>query len=99
MYKAKVTYQDSEMEYVGITNGPFKTRYNEHTSNFRIEASKNKTTLAKFVHDKILNPSPPVKWQIMKQSQKIHTRPEDVQPMPNGKALHCQKHEKYTFLE
>ena len=67
VYKAKVTYQDSEMEYVGITNGPFKTRYNEHTSNFRIEASKNKTTLAKFVHDKKLNPSPPVKWQIMKQ--------------------------------
>ena len=25
VYKAKVTYQDSEMEYVGITNGPFKT--------------------------------------------------------------------------
>ena len=67
VYKAKVTYEDSEMEYVGITNGPFKTRYNEHTSNFRIEASKNKTTLAKFVHDKKLNPSPPVKWQIMKQ--------------------------------
>ena len=29
VYKAKVTYQNSEMEYVGLTDLAFKTRYNE----------------------------------------------------------------------
>lgn len=70
VYKAKVTYQNSEMEYVGLTDLAFKTRYNEHNSNFRLEHSAKKTTLSKFVHEKKLNPCPPVKWQILQKVRK-----------------------------
>ena len=70
IYKAKVHYEHAEMEYIGLTDNPFKTRYNEHTHTFRNENKKKATTLANFVWDKKLNPHPNIKWSIIQKCRR-----------------------------
>ena len=49
VYQATVTKQDNleKQTYVGHTEGPFKTRYNNHTSSFRNIKHKHSTELSK----------------------------------------------------
>ena len=70
IYKAKVQYEQVEMEYIGLTDNPFKTRFNEHTHTFRNERKKKATTLANFVWDKGLNPLPTIKWSILQKCRR-----------------------------
>ena len=70
IYKAKVHYEHAEMEYIGLTDNPFKTRYNEHTHTFRNENKKKATTLANFVWEKKLNPHPNIKWSIIQKCRR-----------------------------
>ena len=52
--------------YIGMTEGPFKTRFNNHTHSFREETKKNSTTLSQYVWDQGLNPEPNINWKIVK---------------------------------
>ena len=36
--------------YVGLTDGPFKTRYNNNTSSFRDQSLSESTELSKYIH-------------------------------------------------
>ena len=57
--------------YYGSTEGPFKTRYNGHKSNFNSTNNKNATVLSTFVHKEINNgQTPTVSWSIAKKTKK-----------------------------
>ena len=51
VYQATVTREDNQQKetYVGHTEGPFKTRYNNHTSSFRNPKHKHATELSKYI--------------------------------------------------
>ena len=51
VYQATVKRIDNQEEqtYVGITEGAFKTRYNNHTNSFRDPKHKNRTALSKYI--------------------------------------------------
>ena len=69
VYKATVLNNatGTEAEYIGITDLPFKTRYNNHTHSFRNETKKHSTTLSSYVWENNLNPNPNIKWEILKK--------------------------------
>ena len=68
IYKAAINTDDATKEYIGCTEGEFKTRYNGHTDSFRNIKNKNSTTLASLVWEKGLNPKPKIKWTILKKT-------------------------------
>ena len=53
VYTADVLYRDGEEDvqdtYHGSTAGPFKRRWNEHNSSFRLEYKKKNSMLSKLV--------------------------------------------------
>ena len=51
VYKATVEQKPSKKQdtYIGITENEFKTRYNQHTSSFRLNHKKSATTLIDFI--------------------------------------------------
>ena len=72
IYQATVTRQDNlkEETYIGLTGGPFKTRFNVHNSTFRNENQRNATTLSQYVWtltDKKVLYS--IKWKILAWSK------------------------------
>ena len=54
--------------YVGITEGSFKSRYNNHTSTFRNPKRKHSTALSRYIWNlKDTNANFSLKWKIMKR--------------------------------
>ena len=52
VYKASVSAPNKPARhYYGLTEGPFKTRYNGHTRSFRSESCRRETELSKYVLD------------------------------------------------
>ena len=51
VYKATVEQKPSKKQdtYMEITENEFKTRYNQHTSSFRLNHKKSATTLSEFI--------------------------------------------------
>ena len=49
VYKATLTGGDEQFCYVGMTEGPFKNRYNGHASSFRLERYRSATKLSEKV--------------------------------------------------
>ena len=43
------TLEKKQDTYIGITEKEFKTRYNQHTSSFRLNHKKSATTLSEFI--------------------------------------------------
>ena len=65
IYKATVTSEVEEKEYVGSTGNNFKTRYNQHKASFKNKKTKT-TELAKYIgelEDKRIKFD--IKWRIM----------------------------------
>ena len=62
VYKASL----DNINYIGMTEGEFKTRYYNHTHSFREPSKKNSTTLSQYVWENNLNPQPIITWEIMK---------------------------------
>ena len=70
IYRAVVTEENTEnsSQYIGSTEGQFKTRYNNHKSNFNNKHQKDSTALSKHIWKiKDKNKKPIVKWNIEKQ--------------------------------
>ena len=69
VYQAVVERQDNETQsYIGITEGRFKLRYNNHNITFRKAKHKNSTSLSKYIwglKDKNIKFS--IKWKRVKQ--------------------------------
>ena len=53
------------IEYIGVTDNSFKTRFNNHKASFQSDDKKLATTLAVYVHNKVLNPDPTIRWEIV----------------------------------
>ena len=49
VYKAIVSTDDCQKEYISSTEPPFKQRYYNHTTTFRHEHRQNSTELSKYV--------------------------------------------------
>ena len=62
VYQAKI----GSASYIGMTEGPFKVRYNNHTYSFREETKRTATTLSQYVWDEGLGPNPNIEWNILK---------------------------------
>ena len=69
IYKACVN-APQKAEYVGCTTTSFKLRYGNHKKSFVHEEYQNNTTLSAYVWDKKLNPTPDIKWSILKNCSK-----------------------------
>ena len=68
IYEAKVAGpSDKTKKYIGLTEGPFKTRYTGHKQSFNHESKKLSTTLSKYVWDNNLQPNPNVSFRILKK--------------------------------
>ena len=74
VYTADVVYNDGEEDvqdtYHGSTAGPFKTRWTEHKSSFRLEYKKKNSTLSKLIWRLKENNTPyRITWSIEKRAQ------------------------------
>ena len=70
VYQATVKREDNgeEKTYVGLTEGTFKTRFNNHTSSFRNQQRKHATELSKYIWTlKDSDARYSVKWKIIKR--------------------------------
>lgn len=70
VYQATVTRDDTKENetYVGHTEGPFKSRYNNHTSSFRNLKQKHSTELSKYIWRlKQANVQYTIRWKILKK--------------------------------
>ena len=63
----KATEQSSKVNYVGMTSTDFKARLGNHTYNFKTYSKRKATALALYVWDNNLNPTPNIKWKILRQ--------------------------------
>ena len=67
VYQATVEHEGKKAEYIGSTEQEFKLRYNNHTHSFRTEKKKAATTLSQYIWSQNLNPSPKIRWRIIKK--------------------------------
>ena len=92
VYQATVTRKDNQHKetYVGLTEGPFKTRYNNHTSSFRNEKHKHSTELSKYI------------WQLKQSSVEYSIRWKILRKCKaySNKTKRCNLclHEKYVII-
>ena len=63
----KATVENSNANYVGMTTTTFKERFYNHKYSFKTFEKRKSTTLAQYVWQNQLNPTPNIKWKIMKQ--------------------------------
>ena len=68
IYKAAINTDDSTKEYIGCTEGEFKTRYNGHTDSFRNIKKKIVQHQPVWCGEKCLNPKTKIKWTILKKT-------------------------------
>ena len=65
VYEADVETKSETKTYYGLTEGPFKSRYNQHQSDLRHEKNRHSTALSKYVHSlKDQNIEHKITWKI-----------------------------------
>ena len=72
VYQATVTQTNTMREdiYIGITENEFKTRYNQHTSSFRLSHKSSSTSLSEHIWKlKENNTDHTVTWKILEKAQ------------------------------
>lgn len=70
IYNAEVKSQDKSKTYIGLTEPPFKLRYNNHLQSFRHERYQNSTELSKYIwHLNRHNTPYTIKWSIASHAQ------------------------------
>ena len=67
IYQATLSHGNKKVFYIGSTSTDFKQRYRNHTQSFRSYAYRKQTTLSRYIWDNNLNPSPNIKWKILKR--------------------------------
>ena len=69
VYKATITHNDTVKFYFGLTGGPFKDRYRNHTKSFRHGKYENETELSKYIWGlKRKGVNYELRWDIIKRS-------------------------------
>ena len=73
--------------YIGMTEGSFETRFNNHTSSFNHKKYSTKRTLSKYVWKlKDNNEDYSIKWSI--QWETIHKRRQSMQSLHDGETVY-----------
>ena len=67
IYHASVEGPNEVKNYIGLTEGDFKTRYGGHIQSFNDASKKSASTLSKYVWAKHLQPEPKVKYSILQK--------------------------------
>ena len=67
IYHATVQGPSETKNYIGLTEGDFKTRYGGHIQSFTDSKKKSASTLAKYVWANNLQPEPNVTYRILQQ--------------------------------
>ena len=66
----KVNKEDHTKLYIGLTEPPFKTRFNNHKTSFRNEKHQNSTELSKYVWKLKKNNKPfNITWSIVSSAR------------------------------
>ena len=69
IYKASVTCDDVEKSYIGLTEGPFKTRYLAHKSTFKHRKYEKSTQLSKYIWKlKDRQKDFQIRWSVVKRA-------------------------------
>ena len=70
VYKATISAPNRPTRvYHGLTEGPFKTRYNNHNKSFRLEKYSKETELSKYIWElRDLGLEGEVEWEIAKRA-------------------------------
>ena len=92
VYQAVVERQDNkeQQSYIGLTEGPFKMRYNNHNNTFRKEKHRNSTSLSKYIWSlKDDNIQFSVKWNIIKRCRSYNS---------SSKKCNLCLHEKFLII-
>ena len=91
VYKATVTQKESNKQetYIGLTSNSFKTRYNQHTSSFKLNHKRSTTTLSEHI------------WSL-KDKNIVHNTTWDIvkkltPPKSNGTCQLCLE-EKFAII-
>ena len=61
------TVEKTGINYIGMTQNKFKTRYTQHVHSFKTASKMNATTLSQYIWDKKMSPNPKIKWNILKK--------------------------------
>jgi len=70
IYKAIVTTDETQKNYIGLTSNTFKTRYNSHKATFTDIEKRNSTELSKYIWKlKEKNTPYEIKWNIIQHAQ------------------------------
>ena len=78
VFQATVTQTNTMREdiYIGITENEFKTRYNQHTSSFRLSHKSSATSLSEHIWKlKESNTDHTVTWKILEKAQPYRQQP------------------------
>ena len=92
VHQAVVERQDNKKQqsYIGLTEGPFKMRYNNHNYTFRKEKHRNSTSLSKYIWSlKNDNIQFSIKWKIVKRCRSYNS---------NSKKCNLCLHEKFLII-
>ena len=92
VYQATVTRKDNQQKetYVGLTEGTFKTRYNNHTSSFGNQKHKHSTELSKYIWQlKQSTVEYSIRWKILRKCKAYSNK---------TKRCNLCLHEKYIII-
>ena len=70
VYSTTITAENETSSYIGMTEGPFKIRYSNNKSSFRLPQYRNATKLSEAVWNIKDNATPytiSIKWDIVKR--------------------------------
>ena len=74
VYQAEVTTQNQTHTYIGMTGGPFKQRFYNHTKSFKHKTHENETELAKHIWElKEKKQNFSITWSILRRSNTMQT--------------------------
>jgi hypothetical protein len=72
IYKAEVRSGADYKYYIGLSEGEFKTRYNNHKSSFNLNRNVNPTLLSKHVRNlKLTNKAYTIEWSVLRRAKPI----------------------------
>ena len=93
MYRGHVTTDTDTTGkfYIELTEGSFKTRYNNHTLSFRDRKRESSTELSKYIwklKDEYTNYK--IHWTVLTKAAALQQQDQALQLMPDGKTIHHQ---------
>ena len=98
IYNAEVKENNNSQLYIGLTEPPFKLRYNNHTQSFRHEKHQNSTELSKHIWQLKRNKKPfTINWSIASRAQSYNSESKRCNLCLTEK-LHILNAEKHSFL-